>query len=54
VCQSRVIGILGEQAFEESPSLELLGVGLIGRIRRCGQSQRVEDGRLGIFRVSRA
>ena len=47
-----MVGLLGEDLFEDRRSLELFGVGLVGGVERDVERQRVEDGRLAVVGIA--
>ena len=48
-----VVGILRLQLFEDIGGLELLGIGLVGRVSRFVECQRIENRRLGVIGIAR-
>jgi hypothetical protein len=43
VCEAGVVALLCEQLLEDRAGLQLAVKGLVGRVRREGQSQRIEN-----------
>jgi hypothetical protein len=46
-----MVGELLADLFEDGPSLQQFGIGLVARQRRLIERQRVKDGRLGVVRI---
>jgi hypothetical protein len=53
VREARVLGLAREQLLEYRAGLETAGVGLVGRLLRGGQRERVENRGLDVLRIAR-